>query len=148
MWSCSGDITERTRAEQQTARLGRIIEQSINEIYVFNAESRRFVLVNRGARENLGYTADEMLRMTPMDLKSDYSEEEFAELVRPLQDGSMDEICYETLHHRRDGSTYEVEIRLQLLRHETPPVFVPSHETSRSAPISKRSSGASRFTTP
>ena len=36
----------------------------------------------------------------------------------------MDEICYETLHHRRDGSTYEVEIRLQLLRHETPPVFV------------------------
>lgn len=118
------DITDRTRAEQQTARLGRIIEQSINEIYVFNAESRRFVLVNRGARENLGYTADEMLRMTPMDLKTDYSEEEFAELVRPLQDGSMDEICYETLHHRRDGSTYEVEIRLQLLRHETPPVFV------------------------
>ncbi len=118
------DITERTLAEQQTARLGRIIEQSINEIYVFNAESRRFVLVNRGARENLGYTADEMLRMTPMDLKTDYSEEDFAELVRPLQDGSMDEICYETLHHRRDGSTYEVEIRLQLLRHETPPVFV------------------------
>jgi GGDEF domain-containing protein len=36
----------------------------------------------------------------------------------------MDEICYETLHNRRDGSTYEVEIRLQLLRHETPPVFV------------------------
>ena len=28
------DITERTLAEQQTARLGRIIEQSINEIYV------------------------------------------------------------------------------------------------------------------
>lgn len=118
------DITERTLAEQQTARLGRIIEQSINEIYVFNAESRRFILVNRGARENLGYSAEEMLRMTPMDLKTDYSEDDFAELVRPLQDGSMDEICYETLHHRRDGSTYEVEIRLQLLRHETPPVFV------------------------
>jgi diguanylate cyclase (GGDEF)-like protein len=62
--------------------------------------------------------------MTPMDLKADYSEEDFAELVRPLQDGSLDEICYETLHHRRDGSNYEVEIRLQLLRHETPPVFV------------------------
>jgi diguanylate cyclase (GGDEF)-like protein/PAS domain S-box-containing protein len=118
------DITERTLAEQQTARLGRIIEQSINEIYVFNAESRRFILVNRGARENLGYSAEEMLGMTPMDLKTDYSEDDFAELVRPLQDGSMDEICYETLHHRRDGSTYEVEIRLQLLRHETPPVFV------------------------
>jgi diguanylate cyclase (GGDEF)-like protein/PAS domain S-box-containing protein len=118
------DITERTLAEQQTARLGRIIEQSINEIYVFNAESRQFVLVNRGARENLDYTVDEMLRMTPMDLKPNYSEEDFAELVRPLQDGSMDEICYETLHHRRDGSTYEVEVRLQLLRHETPPVFV------------------------
>src|SRR3954454_13785364 len=70
------DITERTLADQQTARLGRIIEQSINEIYVFNAESRRFVLVNRGARENLGYTADEMLRMTPKDLKPNYSKED------------------------------------------------------------------------
>jgi diguanylate cyclase (GGDEF)-like protein/PAS domain S-box-containing protein len=118
------DITDRTLAEQQTARLGRIIEQSINEIYVFNAESRRFLLVNRGARENLGYTAEEMLCMTPMDLKSDYSEEAFAELVRPLQDGSMDEVCYETFHQRRNGSTYEVEIRLQLLRNETPPVFI------------------------
>ncbi|QQP87984.1 EAL domain-containing protein [Skermanella sp. TT6] len=118
------DITERTRVEQQTARFGRIIEQSINEIFVFNAETLRFVLVNRQARENLGYSAEEMMRMTPMDLKFEFGEDAFAELLRPLQDGTMDEICFETFHQRRDGSTYEVEVRVQLLRNETPPVFV------------------------
>ncbi|EWY39931.1 histidine kinase [Skermanella stibiiresistens SB22] len=118
------DITERTRVEQQTARFGRIIEQSINEIFVFNAEDHRFVLVNRQARENLGYSSEELLGMTPADLRFEFTEEEFGELLRPLQDGTMDEISYATVYQRRDGTTYQVEGRLQLLRNETPPVFV------------------------
>jgi diguanylate cyclase (GGDEF)-like protein/PAS domain S-box-containing protein len=118
------DVTERTRFEQQTARFGRIIEQSINEIFVFNAEDHRFVLVNRQARENLGYTSEELLGMTPADLRFEFTEEEFGELLRPLQDGTMDEISYATVYQRRDGTTYHVEGRLQLLRNETPPVFV------------------------
>src|SRR5690606_25566413 len=39
------------QAEALSARLGRIIEDSISEIYVFDSASLRFLLANRGARE-------------------------------------------------------------------------------------------------
>ena len=54
------DITDRKQAEQVNTRLGRIIENSINETYVFDSESLNFILVNRGARTNIGYTQEEI----------------------------------------------------------------------------------------
>src|SRR4030067_2381250 len=49
------DITERRLTEDRAARLGRILEQSSNEIYVFDAGALKFTQVNEGARKNLGY---------------------------------------------------------------------------------------------
>lgn len=41
-------------------RLGRIVEEAASEVYIFSGEDFRFRLVNKGARENLGYTMDEL----------------------------------------------------------------------------------------
>ena len=118
------DITESRRAEQLSTRLGRIVEDSVNEIYVFDGETQRFIQVNRGARENLGYSMDELSQLTPVDLKPEFTEEAFAELTRPLLQGAREQVVFETVHRRKDGTTYDVEVRLQLSRAETPPVFV------------------------
>ena len=56
------DITERKQAEDKLSRLGRILDDSSNEIYVFGAESLRFVQVNQGAQHNLGYSMEELKR--------------------------------------------------------------------------------------
>lgn len=117
------DITDRKQAEQVNTRLGRIIENSINETYVFESESLNFILVNRGARANLGYTEEEMLKLTPVDLKPEFTLEEFQRLIDPLRDGSVELVRFETVHRRKDGSTYPVEVRVQLAKSETPPVF-------------------------
>ena len=42
-------------AEEKAIRFGQILERSFNEIYVFNAETLKFIQVNEGARRNLGY---------------------------------------------------------------------------------------------
>ncbi len=118
------DITQSRRAEQLSTRLGRIVEDSVNEIYVFDGETQRFIQVNRGARENLGYSMDELSQLTPVDLKPEFTEEAFAELTRPLLQGAREQVVFETVHRRKDGTTYDVEVRLQLSRAETPPVFV------------------------
>ena len=118
------DITQSRRAEQLSARLGRIVEDSVNEIYVFDGETLRFVQVNRGARENIGYSTKELSRLTPLDLNPEFTEDSFAELIRPLYEGLREQVVFETVHRRKDGSTYDVEVRLQLSRAETPPVFV------------------------
>jgi PAS domain S-box-containing protein len=103
------DITERMRTDQINTRLGRIVEDSVNEIYVFDGDTLRFIQVNRGARENLGYSAEELRELSPLDLKPEYTAEAFAELVRPLRDGSKRQITFNTIHRRKDGTTYDVE---------------------------------------
>ena len=115
--------TRRKEAEAESARLGRILEDSSNEIYTFDAESLRFVQVNRGARENLGYTMAELRQLTPLDLKPKYTQESFEALVRPLRDGYKQQVLIETVHRRKDGSEYPVEVRLQLSRADKHPVF-------------------------
>jgi two-component system cell cycle sensor histidine kinase PleC len=121
--SIYSDITERKRAETLNTRLGRIIEDSANEIYVFDGTTLRFVTVNRGARDNLGYSMDELAKLTPVDLKPEYTAADFAAMIEPLRDGSQNTLSFDTVHQRKDGSTYPVEVRLQLARNENPPVF-------------------------
>ena len=120
----TGDTTDRRNIEAMTSRLGRMVEDSLNEIYVFDAENFKFIQANRGALANLGYSMEELHDLTPLDLEPEFSAETFAGMVRPLRDGEQDSIRFETVHRRKDGSDYNVEVRLQLMQTETPPVFI------------------------
>ncbi len=108
------NITERVQAEERETRVGRILEDSLNEVYIFDAETLRFIQVNRGARENLGYSHDELRQMTPLDLKPAFSPASFAELLEPLLQGKQEQIQFATIHRRKDGSLYPVEVYLQI----------------------------------
>ena len=118
------DVTERRHADEQLARMGRILDDSSNEIYVFDASTLKFTLVNRGARENLGYGSEELAGLTPIDLKPELAAHGFAELIAPLLDGKIDKQVFETVHRRKDGTTYPVEVSLHYAGDESPPVFV------------------------
>ena len=118
------DLTERRQADTTVTRLGRIIEASLNEIYVFDAQTLKFIEVNQGARDNLGYNKDELLKLTPVDLKPDYDRHSFEELIEPLKSGDTAVLRFETFHQRKDGTQYDVEVRLSFHRSEEPPVFV------------------------
>lgn len=73
---------------------------------------------------NLDYKMNEMKQLTPLDIKPEYNEEKFLLLIEPLKSGKKERIIFETYHQRKDGSTYPVEVRLQLSTDETPPVYV------------------------
>ena len=118
------DITERKLAEEVNARLGRILDESLNEIYIFNSSDFKFLRVNRGAEENLGYRRNELYAMTAYDIKPEFDKETFSEFVVPLLQGESEELRFETIHKRKDGSTYPVDVHLQISRAETPFVFV------------------------
>jgi diguanylate cyclase (GGDEF)-like protein/PAS domain S-box-containing protein len=118
------DIGQLKAAEDLSSRFGRILDNSSNEIFVFDADTMHFTQVNLGARQNLGYSMQEMEQLTPLDLKPDQTQESFSELVQPLCHGEKKQIVFQTRHRRKDGSLYPVEVRLQLSQQETPPVFV------------------------
>jgi PAS domain S-box-containing protein len=107
-------------------RLGRIVEEAASEVYVFAADDFRFRLVNKGARDNLGYSIDELARLTPWDLKPNISRDQFLDLVRQLQDGQVERLDFDTVHQRKDGTEYNVSVKLQLFDDGDDAVFYAS----------------------
>ena len=99
-----------------------IFERSVNEIYVFDADTLKFLHVNEGARRNLGYSMPELADMTPVDLKPEFDVESFGELIAPLRARS-DALVFETIHARKDGSRYPVEVHLQYMQVNHTSVF-------------------------
>ncbi|MGI9553081.1 MAG: PAS domain-containing sensor histidine kinase, partial [Aurantibacter sp.] len=108
------DITERKKAEEELSHWFKIFNESLNEIYVFNTKTLRFINVNQGAQLNIGYGLEELRKMTPVSIKPDFNKSTFRALLKPLSDGKKQKLDFETLHQRKDGSTYPVEVHLQL----------------------------------
>lgn len=117
-------ITERKQAEEQIKRFSRLFEKSLNEIYIFNSESLKFIQVNEAAQKNLGYSQSELLQLTPLDIKPEFTREQFQQLINPLLKGSKEKLVFETIHQRKDKSTYDVEVHLELMDFEDEKVFV------------------------
>jgi PAS domain S-box-containing protein len=118
------DETGKKEAEGLSNRLGRIFETSLNEIYIFDAETCNFVHVNKGARRNLGYSMEEMKGLSAWSIKPEIDEPQFREIVQPLVDGGVEVLQYEMIHQRKNGTCYPAEVYLQFFADETPPIFV------------------------
>jgi PAS domain S-box-containing protein len=116
-------IVQRRRNENKIARFSQVLDHSQNEIYLFDSETLLFVDANQGARSNLGYSLDELRQMTPVDIKPDMTKESFAALIAPLLSGAEQHLHTATVHQRKDGTRYPVEIYLELTR-ESHPLFV------------------------
>lgn len=118
------DVTDLREAISYKEGISKIVEESLNEIFIFDGIDFKFVQVNKGALKNIGYTLEEMQTMTPVDIKPEYSKEDFMRLITPLQEGKVDKLLFESVHQRKDRSTYPVEVHLQYANLGNNPVFV------------------------
>ena len=117
---------ERERAEKEASYLSQVLDESTNEIYVFDAETLHFISVNKGAEKNSGYDKSEIGSLTPLDLKPDFDRASFEELLEPLRSGEVAQRVFETNHRRKDGSTYPVQAHLQAFNVNERSVFAAS----------------------
>ena len=117
------EIAEHSRAEAATRRLAQIVEESTNEIYVFDDETLKFLEVNSAARNNLGYTMEELADLTPLSFKTEYSLESLQNMLAPLRRGDVKSLQFEAIHRRKDGSLYDAKVNLQKYHSEERPVF-------------------------
>ncbi|AUC61585.1 Circadian input kinase A [Cyanobacterium sp. HL-69] len=118
------DVTQKRALEAERRKLAHYLEVSLNEIYVFRADTFLFEYVNQGALNNIGYSLDELQGMTPIDVKPEYTKDSFLEVVNPLLTGEQNIVVFKTIHRRRDGSLYPVEVHLQLVDEANDRVFV------------------------
>ncbi|PWQ93852.1 PAS domain-containing hybrid sensor histidine kinase/response regulator [Leucothrix arctica] len=104
--------------------LSNVLENSLNEIYIFDTATLKFIQVNKGARKNLGYGMDELLAMTPVDIKPEHTNETFNQVIKTLALDEKQKIQFNTLHRRKDGTEYPTEVHLQKMHFDQRSVYV------------------------
>ncbi|WP_411895737.1 PAS domain S-box protein [Winogradskyella sp. A2] len=119
------DVTDRVKSEEERNHLAAIFNESLNEIYVFDANTLLFLSANTGALNNLGYSEAEIKKMTPFDLKNEVDKESYRKAYfDPLTTKAKEKVEYETIHVRKDGTVYPVNVHLQLSYLNEKPVLV------------------------
>jgi PAS domain S-box-containing protein len=117
------DVTVEKLEKTRLNQLGKIVDQSLNEIYMFDIHSLRFLEVNQASLKNTGYTLTEIQEMTPLDINLNLTAKDFNELVQPLVNGEKERVIFETRHFRKDGSFYDAEARIQMMEHDNEKLF-------------------------
>jgi PAS domain S-box-containing protein len=101
-----------------------VMQGSFSEIYVIDCETLRFVKVNQAACANLQYDASELLGKTPADIASNLTTDAIESVLRPLRQGLTAQATLDTMHVRRDGTTYPIEFHLYYCPSQPQPVFI------------------------
>jgi PAS domain S-box-containing protein len=104
--------------------LGAILEESMFEIIVLDSTTLGFIHANKKARETLGYGMKELAGLTAFDLGMEFLDDRFFKIIEPLRKGTAERTKYTSLHRRKGGTPYPVEVHLQNSTFNEAPVLV------------------------
>ena len=107
------DISARVETERMNTMLSQVVEDSLTEIYVCDSVTNKFISVNSAGRKNLGYDMEELRNLTPVDLIPSLNDATLNARKIALRDGKQGVHKRESIHRRKNGSQYRVELTLQ-----------------------------------
>jgi two-component system sensor histidine kinase DevS len=110
------DVTERERATAYLRRIQAAIDAVHDGVFMFEADTLRFVYANDGASVQTGYSHDELLTMTPLHIKPEFTREEFEALIAPVVNGEIEHLAFRTMHRSKSGHDMPVDILLECRR--------------------------------
>ncbi len=102
------DITERKKAEESRRFTQFAIDNTVDQAFWTTADGH-FVYVNKAACCTLGYSREELMRLSVFDIGPTFSPETFAEHWQGLK--TNPNASFETFHRAKDGRVYPVEVR-------------------------------------
>ena len=88
------DQTEQLKTKSIKTQLATILENSLNEIYIFNTQDLKFLYVNRGAILNMGYTLEEIRQLAPFSIKPEFDETKFRAFLLSLEKGEVEKLVF------------------------------------------------------
>ena len=101
------DRTACRRAEIAAARYRALFENARDVILFVHPESGRLLEANPAAVRTYGYSHSELLSLTIYDLRAP---ETAGEVPRQMAAAATMGVLFETVHRRKDGSTFPVEV--------------------------------------
>jgi two-component system sensor histidine kinase/response regulator len=113
------EILERSRVETRLRQATNVLDAMQDAVFMFDPETLRYAYVNEGAIWQTGYSKDELLLMTPVDIKPNFDETSYRELIAPVIAGTVDALPFTTVHRNKNGVDVPVEIILQYVAAES-----------------------------
>ena len=108
------DVTDRRHAEEELraseARFRTFVDHATDGFFLHD-EHAVVIDVNRQACESMGYSRDELIGMHPRDFDAGLDAASVAQLGKRV--GAGETVTFETLHRRKDGSVFPVEVRVR-----------------------------------
>ena len=109
------DITQSKQAEEalraSEARFRTFVDHATDGFFLFN---EAVLDVNRQACESLGYSREEMIGMHPQDFDAGLDAASIERIGERVESGET--VTFETVHRRKDGTVFPVEIRARLFQ--------------------------------
>ena len=115
LYSIINDITERNRIEQELRLNQFFIDQATIGIFRID-EDGNIINVNSHACESLGYSREELYGMTVLDIDPTFTFEKWLEhrkKMRQMKSGTI-----ETIHRRKDGTVFPVDVTITYIEYE------------------------------
>ena len=109
------DVTRQVERERRLGEISIAMDAAHDCVFMFEADSLRFVYANRGAAEQVGWSVRELAVMTPLDILDTVTPESFEAAIEPLREDPGLAVTRRTSLRHRDGHAIPVEIVLQLV---------------------------------
>jgi PAS domain S-box-containing protein len=106
------DITERKQRENALALFRSLIDGSNDALEVIDPTTLRFLDVNEKACRDLGYSREELLSLTVLDVDAVMDPSAMKTLAEKCR---KDFVVFESVHRRKNGSTFPVEVTMRPL---------------------------------
>jgi len=110
------EITARKEAEEGLKLFRALLDQANDAIEVVDPVTARFLDVNEKACSSLGYTRQELLALTVHDIDPIASLPIYTQRMARLRENATSTLTLESVHRRKDGSTFPVEVNIRLIQ--------------------------------
>ena len=123
------DITEQKKAEESLKLFRTLIDQSSDAIEVIDPETGKLIDVNQKACMDLGYTREELLKLSVADIAKPSPEAGYMSTGPALR--KSDFLVFDSMHRRKDGSEFPVEINMKYIELDTGYVLAVARDITR-----------------
>ena len=116
------DVTEYISIKNRSKELSNLLQHSSNEIFILDFDTLDYLYVNNGACNALGYTETELLSMNVKDINPNLDDERIKQLKILFKDAHR--LINRTVHKRKDGSHYNVQSYIHLIKYNNQKAYV------------------------
>lgn len=121
-----GIEVERKKTMASLHRFRSALDSSADAIFLIHYQNMTFLDVNQEACDSLGYSREELLSMGPHDIKPFYDVLQLQKVFESLIQGQERDGVIETVHQRKDGSRFPVEVFIRSYRDQEQDLLIAS----------------------